>query len=46
MPYATMVPGAVLAAGAAVGDYRVVENSGGGCLAVFDIRGGGRVVVT
>ena len=43
---ATMVPGAVLTVGTAVGDYWVVENSGGGCLAVFDIQGSGRVVVT
>lgn len=41
-----MVPGAVLTVGTAVGDYRVVENSGGGCLAAFGIQGGGRVVVT
>ncbi len=46
VPYATVVPGAVLTVSTAVGDYWVVENAGGGCLAVFGINGSGRVVVT
>jgi hypothetical protein len=45
-PYATLVPGATYAVTTNVGAYWVVENSGGGCLAVVGINGGGEAVIT
>jgi hypothetical protein len=43
--YATMGPGLVYTPPTYTGVYWVVENSGGGCLAVFEIDGGGQVTV-
>jgi eukaryotic-like serine/threonine-protein kinase len=42
---ATLGPGLVYGAPTSVGAYWVVENSGGGCLAVFKVDGGGQVTV-
>jgi hypothetical protein len=42
----TMGPGGNYTAGTAVGVYWVVENSGGGCLAVIDVGGSGQATVT
>jgi eukaryotic-like serine/threonine-protein kinase len=44
--YATLIPGASAAVGTNVGAYWVVENSGGGCLAVVGVNGGGEAVIT
>ena len=46
IPEATIAPGGVYTAGTNVGAYWVVENSGGGCLAVVGVDGGGEAVVT
>jgi eukaryotic-like serine/threonine-protein kinase len=43
---ATIEPGGESGASASVGSYWVVENSGGGCLAVFEIEGAGQATVT
>jgi serine/threonine protein kinase len=43
---ATIEPGGEFGTSASVGSYWVVENSGGGCVAVFEIEGGGQVTVT
>jgi eukaryotic-like serine/threonine-protein kinase len=45
-PTATLAPGVSYQAGTNIGAYWVVENSGGGCLAVFDINGAGQVTVS
>ena len=42
----TLAPGGVYTAGTAVGTYWVVDNSGGGCLAVVDVGGSGTATVT
>jgi predicted Ser/Thr protein kinase len=42
----TLGPGGNYTAGTSVGTYWVVENSGGGCLAVVDVGGSGRATVT
>jgi serine/threonine protein kinase len=42
----TLAPGGDYTAGTAVGVYWVVENSGGGCLAVVDVGGSGQATVT
>ena len=39
-------PGQVYTAATSAGDYWVVENSGGGCLAVVDVGGSGTATVT
>jgi hypothetical protein len=39
-------PGQVYTASTNVGDYWVVKNSGGGCLAVVDVGGSGTATVT
>jgi hypothetical protein len=44
--YATLIPGATLEVATHVGDYWVVENSGGGCLAVVGVNGGGQATVS
>ena len=43
---ATLVSGADFGTSANVGQYWEVENSGGGCLALLDIAGGGQAVIT
>jgi len=43
---ATVGPGGVYTAGTYVGAYWVVENSGGGCLAVVGVNGSGQATVT
>jgi hypothetical protein len=43
---ATLVPGSSTGFTTYVGDYWVVQNSGGGCLAVVAIEGGGQAVVS
>jgi hypothetical protein len=43
---ATLVAGSSGGYTTAVGDYWVIENSGGGCLAVIGINGGGQAVVS
>ena len=43
---ATLVAGSSGGYTTAVGDYWVIENSGGGCLAVIAINGGGQAVVS
>jgi eukaryotic-like serine/threonine-protein kinase len=43
---ATLSPGLSYLANSYVGLYYVVENSGGGCLAVFKVTGGGQVTIT
>ncbi len=43
---ATLSPGLSYPGDAYVGLYYVVENSGGGCLAVFHVTGGGQVTIT
>lgn len=45
-PVATLAPGVSYQAGTNVGAYWVIENSGGGCLAVFDINGAGSVTAS
>jgi serine/threonine protein kinase len=45
VPQATIEPGGVSGASASVGSYWVVENSGGGCLAVVEVEGGGQATV-
>jgi eukaryotic-like serine/threonine-protein kinase len=42
----TMSPGGNYTAGTSVGTYWVVENSGGGCLAVVDVGGSGQATIT
>jgi hypothetical protein len=42
----TIGPGAQTGTAANVGQYWVVENSSGGCLAVLDIDDGGQAVIT
>jgi hypothetical protein len=44
-PYADIGQGGTLTVSTSVGDYWVLEKSAGGCLAVFEIDSGGRVVV-
>lgn len=44
-PRADIDQGGALTFSTNVGDYWVVEKPAGGCLAVFEIDGGGRVVV-
>jgi len=44
-PNADIDQGAALTVSTNVGDYWVVETPAGGCLAVFEIDGAGRVVV-
>ena len=42
----TLGPGEVYTANTAAGDYFVVENGGGSCLAVVDVGGSGQATVT
>jgi hypothetical protein len=42
----TLGPGEVYTADTAAGDYFVVENGGGSCLAVVDVGGSGQATVT
>jgi hypothetical protein len=46
VPEATVGSGGVYTAGTSVGAYWVVENAGGGCLAVVGVEGSGEAVVT
>ena len=46
LPEATIASGGVYTAGTNVGDYWVVETSGGGCLAVVGVDGSGEAVVS
>jgi eukaryotic-like serine/threonine-protein kinase len=43
---ASLAPGGIYTAGTWVGAYWVVENSGGGCLAVVGVNGSGQATVT
>jgi eukaryotic-like serine/threonine-protein kinase len=43
---ATLAPGGIYTAGTSVRSYWVVENSGGGCLAVVGVDGSGQATVT
>lgn len=45
-PYATLTPGGTLGVGTNVGAYWVVENSGGGCVAVVGVNSAGQAVIT
>lgn len=44
-PYADIDQGGTLTVSTNTGDYWVVEKPAGGCLAVFEIDSGGRVVI-
>jgi hypothetical protein len=46
IPDSTLSPGDQFADSTYVGVYFVVYKSGGGCLAVFRITGGGQVTIT